>query len=105
MAELPVRRRVAVLGVMAELGGEEAAGHDRVVRLADELGVDVIAVGTDAYRGTGVERVADVAAARERLSQLGLGDGDAVLVKGSRVAELERLVHWLHASPDDARAG
>jgi UDP-N-acetylmuramoyl-tripeptide--D-alanyl-D-alanine ligase len=105
MAELPVRRRVAVLGVMAELGADEAAGHERVARLAESLGVDVIAVGSDAYGGPGVERVADVAAARERLGELGLGDGDAVLVKGSRVAGLERVAQWLRTGADEAGSG
>jgi UDP-N-acetylmuramoyl-tripeptide--D-alanyl-D-alanine ligase len=105
MAELPVRRRVAVLGVMAELGADEAAGHERVARLAESLGVDVIAVGSDAYGGPGVERVADVTAARERLGELGLGDGDAVLVKGSRVAGLERVAQWLRTGADEAGSG
>jgi UDP-N-acetylmuramyl pentapeptide synthase len=39
----------------------------------------------------GVEVVADVEAAAALVASLGLGDGDAVLVKASRVARLERL--------------
>lgn len=83
LAALPARRRVAVLGFMAELGDEGADAHRAVATLAAGLGIDVVAVGTDLY---GIEPVVDPAAA------LGaLGDGDAVLVKGSRVAGLESL--------------
>ncbi|MEY2404977.1 MAG: hypothetical protein QOD38_2528, partial [Acidimicrobiaceae bacterium] len=46
----------------------------------------------------GIEVVADVDAATRALDALeGLGDGDAVLVKGSRVAGLEQLAARLLA--------
>jgi UDP-N-acetylmuramoyl-tripeptide--D-alanyl-D-alanine ligase len=78
--------RVAVLGEMAELGECSAAEHLAVADLAHERGIEVIAVGTDAY---GVEPVQDV---DEALRALGpLRRGDAVLIKASRVAGLERL--------------
>jgi UDP-N-acetylmuramoyl-tripeptide--D-alanyl-D-alanine ligase len=90
LAALDARRRVAVLGLMAELGDGSAEEHAKVAALAHELGIEVVAVGTDAY---GVEPVDDVAGA---LSALGpVGAGDAVLVKGSRVAGLERLADAL----------
>ena len=95
LSELSVQRRVAVLGVMAELGVDEEAGHSLVADLARSLDIAVISVGTDAYRGSGVEQVDDVGAAVEALERLGLGDGDAVLIKGSRVAGLERVAQWL----------
>jgi len=82
LAALPGRRRVAVLGVMAELDGPEQEHRDISGR-ATALGIELVAVGTDLY---GPAPVDDVAAA------LGpLGDGDVVLVKGSRVAGLERV--------------
>jgi UDP-N-acetylmuramoyl-tripeptide--D-alanyl-D-alanine ligase len=86
LAALPARRRVAVLGTMAELGVTSDADHRGVAALAAELGIEVLAVGEPAY---GVETVADVDAALAALGEL--HDGDAVLVKGSRVAGLERL--------------
>jgi len=90
LAALPARRRVAVLGVMAELGDDAPAAHRDVVALAEDLGIDVVAVGTDLY---GTAPVDDPVAA------LGpLGDGDAVLVKGSRVAGLERVAERLLGS-------
>ncbi|MEJ7846102.1 MAG: UDP-N-acetylmuramoyl-tripeptide--D-alanyl-D-alanine ligase [Acidimicrobiales bacterium] len=92
LAALPARRRVAVLGVMAELGPSAAADHDAVAGLARQLGVAVVAVGTDAYGVAPVDGVDAVVAA------LGtLGDGDAVLVKASRVAGLEHVAAALLA--------
>jgi UDP-N-acetylmuramoyl-tripeptide--D-alanyl-D-alanine ligase len=86
LAALNVSRRVAVVGVMAELGPDGPTEHRRIAKLADELGIALIAVDAPDY---GVPVAADVDAA---LQQLGaLEDGDAVLVKGSRVAGLERL--------------
>lgn len=83
LASLPATRRIAVVGTMAELGAEGPAAHLAVASLAADLGIDLVAVGTDLY---GVDPVDDPHAA------LGtLGDGDAVLVKGSRVAGLEAL--------------
>ena len=86
LAALPARRRFAVLGLMAELGPVSEGEHARMVTLADEHGIEVIAVGTTAYGIPPVEGIDGVLAA------LGpLDDGDAVLVKGSRVAGLERV--------------
>ncbi|MCU1485698.1 MAG: murF2 [Actinomycetia bacterium] len=90
LAALDASRRVAVLGTMAELGDVAAAEHAAIAALATELGVRVIALAEPRYGG---EQVADVAAAAAALGEL--GDGDAVLVKGSRVAGLERLADVL----------
>jgi UDP-N-acetylmuramoyl-tripeptide--D-alanyl-D-alanine ligase len=68
---------------MAELGDDAPAAHREIAELADDLGIDVVAVGTDLY---GVDPVEDPVVALGRLEP-----GDAVLVKGSRVAGLERL--------------
>jgi UDP-N-acetylmuramoyl-tripeptide--D-alanyl-D-alanine ligase len=71
---------------MAELGEGSLAEHRAIGELAAELGIQLIAVAAPGYGG---ENVADLDAAQAALGAL--GDGDAVLVKGSRVAGLERL--------------
>jgi UDP-N-acetylmuramoyl-tripeptide--D-alanyl-D-alanine ligase len=90
---LRARRRIAVLGVMAELDDPSPA-HGAILAHARSLGIDVVVVGTDLY---GVPPVEDA------LVVLGsLGDGDAVLVKGSRVAGLEALAATLLGAADSA---
>lgn len=86
LVAVPAERRIAVLGVMAELGDDAAAQHAAIAALAADLGIDVVGFETPAYGRPVVEGVEEAVAA------LGsLGPGDAVLVKGSRVAGLERL--------------
>jgi len=94
LAAIHAERRVAVLGVMAELGADGEQAHADVTALARSLGIDLIAVAAPAY-GEGATHVADVPAAIDALGALGLGEHDAVLVKGSRVAALERVVEAL----------
>ena len=103
LAALPAPRRIAVLGTMAELGDFEAAEHAAVGSLAGQLGVQVIAVDAPGYSfgdGTVIE-AEGIDGALDALADLGsLDAGDAVLVKGSRVAGLERLVERLVADAD-----
>ncbi|MGI9602996.1 MAG: UDP-N-acetylmuramoyl-tripeptide--D-alanyl-D-alanine ligase [Acidimicrobiales bacterium] len=93
LAALPVQRRVAVLGLMAELGDESEAAHQQIAQQAQDLGIDVIAVDAP-YPG---ERcVSDRNEALSALAEWGeLDDEVGVLVKGSRVAGLEQLVDEL----------
>jgi UDP-N-acetylmuramoyl-tripeptide--D-alanyl-D-alanine ligase len=83
------RRRVAVLGEMAELGRDAPEYHREVGRLAGGLGVEVIAVGPLA-RNYGGRWVADADQAAAALAEL-LRPGDVVLVKGSRAVGLEAV--------------
>ena len=92
LAALPARRRTAVLGVMAELGQGSDEAHAVVGALAARLDIRVIAVAAPAYGG---EDVPDIDAALVALGTL--AEGDAVLVKGSRVAHLEQLAARLMA--------
>jgi UDP-N-acetylmuramoyl-tripeptide--D-alanyl-D-alanine ligase len=92
LAALPARRRVAVLGVMAELGPRSPEEHRAIAALVDQLGFELLAVSTDAY---GRQPVAGVDQAVAAIGPL--GRGDAVLVKGSRVAGLEALAARLLA--------
>lgn len=86
LAALPARRRVAVLGLMAEIGATSDAEHEAIGALAHELGVEVVSVGVPAYGG---RFVTDLDAAHAALGTL--TPETAVLVKASRVAGLERL--------------
>jgi UDP-N-acetylmuramoyl-tripeptide--D-alanyl-D-alanine ligase len=90
LAAVPAGRRVAVLGPMAELGADGPAEHRRLAALAGELGIEVVAVGTDLY---GVSPAESPAAVAERLGPV--SSGTAVLVKASRVAALERVATLL----------
>jgi len=90
LAGIGARRRVAILGPMAELD-DAAAGHREVASIARELGIEVIATGTDMYGAPPVD---------DPIATLGaIGEGDAVLVKASRVAGLERVAQALLAEP------
>ncbi|HEX2902816.1 MAG TPA: UDP-N-acetylmuramoyl-tripeptide--D-alanyl-D-alanine ligase [Jatrophihabitans sp.] len=106
------RRSIAVLGAMTELGPDALAEHDGIGRLAVRLDVNaLIAVGDGArpiFSGASLEGswngeaewAADNDAALQRLTEL-VQPGDVVLVKGSRVTELQQvalgLIEWLRA--------
>ena len=85
LGSLSARRRIAFVGVMAELKDPEMA-HRMIGALARRYDIQLIAVDTNLYDGTSISLQTAIAQAAE------FGDGDAVLVKGSRVAGLERLV-------------
>ncbi len=96
---LPVERRIAVLGVMAELGEGGDDEHRRIAQESLDAGVRVIAVAAEAY-GDQVEHVSDIHGVESALADL-LKSGPSatgVLVKGSRLAELERVARWLQQS-------
>jgi len=99
--ELPgVQRRLAVLGHMGELGSYADEGYRRVGRAAGATMDILIAVGPEAglmveeasgCSACDVRPVADAAEAVRLLLQLAR-PGDAVVVKGSRAARMERVV-------------
>ena len=102
------RRRVAVLGYLAELGDQEREGHAEVGRVAAELGVDRLVVvgaaaapihdGAVAVQSWGGESVVvsdqDAAVAWLRAC---LRPGDVVLVKGSKGSRVSRVVDAIRA--------
>jgi UDP-N-acetylmuramoyl-tripeptide--D-alanyl-D-alanine ligase len=93
------RRRLAVLGEMAELGANAPEYHREVGETVQELGVEVIAVGPLARDYLRNSRGSWVATAEEAADALraALRPGDVVLVKGSRAAGLEVVAENLIA--------
>jgi UDP-N-acetylmuramoyl-tripeptide--D-alanyl-D-alanine ligase len=96
------RRRVAVLGDMAELGPSAPAYHRRVGSVAAEHADVVVAVGELArgYLGAGAEEERHAATVEEAIATLEqlLRPGDVVLVKASRSVGLERVAEALTAA-------
>ncbi|MGI9116106.1 MAG: UDP-N-acetylmuramoyl-tripeptide--D-alanyl-D-alanine ligase, partial [Gaiellales bacterium] len=99
LCELPAEgRRIAVLGLMAELGPDAEGFHREIGALAARSGVDIVIAVGDLARayldgaGSGVDGhwVATADDAADRLARL-VRSGDRVLVKGSRSAGLEGL--------------
>jgi UDP-N-acetylmuramoyl-tripeptide--D-alanyl-D-alanine ligase len=84
------RRRVAILGEMAELGDAAEAYHREIGDLAGELGVEVIGVGEPA-RAYGPVAWAPTGDGVVTVAGEHLRPGDAVLVKASRAVGLEGI--------------
>ena len=85
LAQIPATRKIAVLGIMAEIENPESA-YAKIAHMAQAGNIEIIAVGTDGY---GLESTSLEEAGR-RVAEC--GESTAVLVKGSRVAGLERIV-------------
>ncbi len=82
LADLTANRRVAVLGLMAEITDSEAE-HRAIATYAAERDITLLAYGTDLYGITPTD---------DPVAVLGsLASGDAVLVKASRMVGLERI--------------
>ncbi len=84
------RRKIAILGEMAELGEESGRYHLGIGQLARELGIEVVGVGEPARA---YEPIA-WAASRDDVLDVAvplIGPGDAVLVKASRAVGLEGI--------------
>jgi UDP-N-acetylmuramoyl-tripeptide--D-alanyl-D-alanine ligase len=84
------RRRVAILGEMAELGEASAAYHEEVGELAAHLDIEVLGVGEPARAYRPVAWAADASEAIEVAREL-VAPGDAILVKASRAVGLEGI--------------
>lgn len=105
--EIPgIGRRILVLGDMRELGQTATAEHERIGTLAARLKIDLllacgrhaddIARGAEAA-GMASHRIAaasDIEAVKAVLD-CWLEPDDVILVKGSRVTRMERIVEWL----------
>jgi UDP-N-acetylmuramoyl-tripeptide--D-alanyl-D-alanine ligase len=101
-ARAGARRRVAVLGDMAELGPDAPAYHRGVGAVAAENAEVVIAVGELArsYLGAGAATERHAATVEDAIAVLDdvVRPGDVVLVKASRSVGLERVAEALTAA-------
>jgi UDP-N-acetylmuramoyl-tripeptide--D-alanyl-D-alanine ligase len=97
LASVQSERKLALLGLMAELGAETEAEHRRMATLAEGLGIEVVGYQSALY---GEAHVDDVDAAVALLKTL--GPADAALVKGSRVARLEDVVERFESDAESA---
>ena len=99
LAAIDADRRIAVLGTMAELGAGSAEAHRAIGEAARQRHITVVAVTEAGYGrpAPGLDLVDDTTGALALLAGLGLGPGDAVLVKASRSVGLERVVEALRA--------
>lgn len=104
LRDLSVRRKVAIVGDMLELGDFAPSAHQAIGRLATQLGIDaVLAVGqyaahvADGVRETRPEAVTTYKTVSELMEGLPgfLQDGDGLLVKGSRKLNLEQVTEFL----------
>jgi len=89
------RRRVAILGEMAELGDESDRYHAEIAELLDTLGIQVVVAVGDEARGylaaaAGEAHAVPDAASFDAIAAV-LRPGDAILVKGSRAVGLEGI--------------
>jgi len=103
-------RKIAALGDMAELGDATVEGHTHVGRYAAEIGVDMlVTVGEKAKiiaqtaeeAGLPKDRISifDHPETAGKFIQREAKENDVVLVKGSQVARMEKIVKELMAEP------
>jgi UDP-N-acetylmuramoyl-tripeptide--D-alanyl-D-alanine ligase len=93
LAALAGERKLAVLGLMAELGQQSEAEHRRIASLAEELGIELVGYKTELYGAATVTGVDEAVAVLRAL-----GPGDVALLKGSRVARLEDVLQAYEAT-------
>jgi UDP-N-acetylmuramoyl-tripeptide--D-alanyl-D-alanine ligase len=107
-AELPARRRIAVLGSMAELGGDVSAQHEETGAAAARCLLNALYCGGDfaAALARGAVRAGMPPASvmtysgNEEIAGIlrgALQSGDGVLLKGSRVQRMEEILEALVA--------
>jgi UDP-N-acetylmuramoyl-tripeptide--D-alanyl-D-alanine ligase len=92
LASLPESgRRIAALGMMAELGEHAVEAYPRIGRIARDLGVTLVTVGDDADKYGGDHHFQTHGEAATWLSNE-TSPGDIVLFKGSRMAAMDQVM-------------
>jgi len=104
LRDLEVRRKLAIVGDMLELGEYAPSAHQAIGRMAIQLGIDtVLAVGEYAndvvqgVREANSDKVMTYRTVQELIHELPsiLQTGDGLLVKGSRRLNLEQVTDFL----------
>ncbi|MCL5006872.1 MAG: UDP-N-acetylmuramoyl-tripeptide--D-alanyl-D-alanine ligase [Patescibacteria group bacterium] len=113
LKDLPAKRKVAVLGDMAELGKYTVEAHDATGALAAGIVDLLVTVGSKAKFIA--EGAAGLGLAKEKILSFDLPDeaglkvqelirpGDVVLVKGSQSARMEKVILEVMAEPEKAK--
>ena len=83
--------RVVVLGIMAELGDHAEEAYQRIGRIADDLGLQLVTVGEEAVAYGAKDHFKNHEEAATWLTGA-TGPGDTVLFKGSRMAAMEQVM-------------
>ncbi len=112
LADYPAKRRIAVLGDMAQLGGYAVEGHRRLGQAAAAFVNLLVTKGQragwiaqaagEAGLDNGRVFVTYTASDVVRYLRPQLGPGDVVLIKGDIEARMEQVVEGLLADPADA---
>jgi len=108
-----VKRRVAVLGDMMELGRFSVREHEKVGELVAKISDILITIGVRSHKiaSTAIEygmkkdsvyRCDSLDETRDVLDKI-LQNGDVVLVKGSQSIRAEKIVEHIMAEPEKAR--
>ncbi len=111
LADYPARRRIAVLGDMAQLGGFAIEGHRQLGQAAAAFVDQLVVKGRRAAwiadgakeAGMACDRISIAYTASDAVRQLKpqLREGDVVLVKGGVEARMEEVVESILADPAD----
>lgn len=102
--KFPSKRKIAVLGEMMELGAQTAALHEKVGEYAASEGIEILMAcgahakemkkGFDLNGGKSSMVFADPDELQKTLKK-SLKKGDAVLIKGSRLSRMEKIIDFL----------
>ena len=101
VAGLERTRKIAVLGLMGELGPDEDRFHREIGEYAREQGIDIVIGVGDVAAGYGPDHQVETPEAAADLVSSLIQGGDVILVKGSRSAGLEVVAERLVAERQD----
>ncbi|MDP3762745.1 MAG: UDP-N-acetylmuramoyl-tripeptide--D-alanyl-D-alanine ligase [bacterium] len=113
LAEIPAKRKIAVLGDMLELGKHTITAHREIGEMATEKKIDLlITVGVRAkffaegatkagFNKKQILSFGDSEEAARELEKI-IGAGDLILIKGSQGIRMEKIVEALMSEPEKA---